>query len=512
MHLFQHQAALKGIKVIALVATLAGAIGCVIYAVFTTRPGPIIMTNQYIGVWFSLMVFFTGASLLLDAFKPLSDVVRFKTVQLVWWTLLMTTSFLVFLGYVAGGELVSLWMLFLSVLSCLGIYQLLHRSHGDVDIEGRDDEHKSTCDWCSLFASVFLRGIVALFMIFLVIGAWNFAAGLIKYPARGAFVDVLLPDGRLQSIHYYCEGPVDANQPLYVFDASASHGYADFFGLQELLATAGKRACSWDKPGVGYSSYLYANQFDAMTFYPGFMQHLRNEESFTKFVCVGWGGGAGNCYSYGVAYPEHVEAFVFLESVGDQVEWRMKIDVDGMSVEEAEEFKADDLASRSTLFGVINALGIPWGLMSIFVGGAPPAGYYPADKFAEAMWFFQTAKTWATQYYVLYYDAGPKPLIPGYYGDSWNQTSPGVLGMPTLHIHTNHNMSQICENANLELGSSECSRKVAEFNFYFQERSNLTMWTGNGTDTYCTDTDCGLDMPQVKSAFIVDAIINWSFS
>ena len=85
---------------------------------------------------------------------------------------------------------------------------------------------------------------------------------VVRFKPRGKFLRVPLADnsGRHLKIHYKCDGPL--NGPVFMFEGSGSHGMADYFGLQQILKENNRRSCIWDKPGLGYSDYLYTG-FDS---------------------------------------------------------------------------------------------------------------------------------------------------------------------------------------------------------------------------------------------------------
>ena len=121
-----------------------------------------------------------------------------------------------------------------------------------------------------------LRGVnnffrfVVLFMLALVTNGSLVESRIASFPARylylsynrGKFVTVNL-EGTDKSLkmHYICEGPINDSFPViwyeccfnYRMDADANHGTFDFYGIQQAFVAKGRRFCTFDKPGVGWS-------------------------------------------------------------------------------------------------------------------------------------------------------------------------------------------------------------------------------------------------------------------
>lgn len=103
-------------------------------------------------------------------------------------------------------------------------------------------------------------------------------------------MDVKLDDGtgREYSIHYVCAGPVNTSMPVFMIEGDSSQSYADFLILQEELTRINRRSCIWDKPGLGFSGYLFTGTKNYASFYHNLMV---NFDERPPYALVGWGAG-----------------------------------------------------------------------------------------------------------------------------------------------------------------------------------------------------------------------------
>lgn len=90
------------------------------------------------------------------------------------------------------------------------------------------------------------------------------------------------------NIHYLCAGPKNSSAPVILFEADEIHGLADFLIIQKLLVEQNRRSCIWDKPGLGFSEYLFTGFKSYQSFYHNLITSL-NENPPYDFV--GWGAG-----------------------------------------------------------------------------------------------------------------------------------------------------------------------------------------------------------------------------
>lgn len=83
----------------------------------------------------------------------------------------------------------------------------------------------------------------------------------------------------------------NTNEAPIIFESSATHGLVDWKGILKANAER-RRICVWDKPGLGWSDYLYANQIGPSVYYEALLTALKNAEPNFQppYVGVGWVG------------------------------------------------------------------------------------------------------------------------------------------------------------------------------------------------------------------------------
>ena len=98
-------------------------------------------------------------------------------------------------------------------------------------------------------------------------------------------------------------------------------------------------------------------------------------------------------YEYASKYPNKVRSLTFLDVSPNGIEFYIPSVLNNWTEKQTNEYKQIQLSGRYAIFGIINTLGVPWGLMSIFIPVSPPVSEF--DGFLR--WNFLTEKTWITQ-------------------------------------------------------------------------------------------------------------------
>ena len=93
---------------------------------------------------------------------------------------------------------------------------------------------------------------------------------------------------REYSVHYLCDGPINSSLPVFLIEGGASHSLADFLLIQNSLKDENRRSCIWDKPGLGYSDYLYTGTRDYLNVYHNFITRL---DENPPYALIGLGKG-----------------------------------------------------------------------------------------------------------------------------------------------------------------------------------------------------------------------------
>lgn len=94
-----------------------------------------------------------------------------------------------------------------------------------------------------------------------------------------------------------------------------------------------------------------------------------------------------------------VHSLTFLDVAPNGIEWTIPKILKNFTQTQYNNYVDKDIDSRMSLFGIINGLGVPWGIMTFFV---PLGNSYPVELREELRWYFQTDKTWVTQVSVIY--------------------------------------------------------------------------------------------------------------
>lgn len=179
-----------------------------------------------------------------------------------------------------------------------------------------------------------------------------------------------------------------------MFEGSASHGLADYLSLQTLLKENNRRSCIWDKPGLGFSDYLYTDLKSPMTYYDNMINGFG--ETANGYSFVGWGGGGEIIYEYASKYPQKVKDITLLDASPNNIEFDIPRILKNWTQSQYDDYKSSQIASRFRLFGLINGLGVPWGLMSLLTPSSQSETFY--SRFSEQIrWTFLTEKSWITQ-------------------------------------------------------------------------------------------------------------------
>jgi pimeloyl-ACP methyl ester carboxylesterase len=316
----------------------------------------------------------------------------------------------------------------------------------------------------------------------LLAGAITEGVGNAKYPARGKFADVNYGDGRTIKVHYLCDGPVNSNQPVIMFEGSASHGLADYLSLQKLLKENNRRSCIWDKPGNGYSDYLYTGFKDYINMYHNMLTSFGENK---PFALVGWGGGGLLIYHYAYEHPDMVKSLTFLDVAPANIEFKIPAELKNWTQAQVDDYKNKEFASRDALIKIINGLGVPWGLMSIFF---PALKTYYSEFNDEATWYFLTEKTWITQEFFL-------KLIRNEidYFETLKIDQSIPVNVLMSYKSDQQIIDQVCKKRKYASDSSECVYEINSNKISIRERAKLVnLSTAGGKMINCTMDDCDL--------------------
>lgn len=482
-------------------------------------PGPWILAETGTNIWISLLLL--SISVLLQ-FRQAS--IRVHLFCLAIAGLQVITS----IGVALFGRLdISLYAMFTVAFASMGYLRFNEVSKVPKDLKTNSvkltDSVKATnCYSTSPSAgpniSVVQSFVLALLSCFAVVVAFLLAlgaviqgCGVVIYPPRGTFLSIDGAESTHLRILYHCEGPHRNNSPVFVLDADASHGLADFWPLQRAMTRFGLRSCIFDKPGLGQSSYYHLRQHYAVSsnYSAGFMPYYRNffkqlhEKEQNKFILVGWGGGGENVYAYTLNESKYVHGLAFLDTYGANVEWRSVAHVDNMTTDQMNKYKASDLQQRQWTFLLIRLVGAPFGLLQFFLPGNKST-YAMPERFAEYHWNYLVPKTWTTQWFTL------RPLFTTNITKSdrgvFDITNQHLDGLPILQVFSDPPKSTICQN----LTAKECTRAWDMQRFMIEDRVFVANVTKNAAFYRCSLPECSLEMPLRMPEFVARALkVSW---
>lgn len=131
-----------------------------------------------------------------------------------------------------------------------------------------------------------------------------------------------------------------------------------------------------------------------------------------------------------------------------------------------------------SIFGIINGLGVPWGLMKVFV---PPEKSWPENLRDERRWFMLTEKTWITQRWALE-DLATEPDV---------YTRDKILDRISVSaIMSKWNDSQVerlkCQKNKLD--AEKCTYEKRLNDYMFKAKNDLV--TNGGIEAVCDEDEC----------------------
>jgi hypothetical protein len=111
---------------------------------------------------------------------------------------------------------------------------------------------------CARGCNYVLLVVAALLLGILLYGEAVMGVATQRFGPRGTVVLVPISDGtaRFYSVMFNCSGEI-STKPTILLETDGSHGAPDMWPLQNALTAERRRVCVYDKPGLGFSSYLY---------------------------------------------------------------------------------------------------------------------------------------------------------------------------------------------------------------------------------------------------------------
>ncbi|CAF0715670.1 unnamed protein product [Brachionus calyciflorus] len=460
-----------------------GALGMLLYGIFTSTYGPIWIRNQYIGLWLlTILFFYSIQSIYLELRTWPNKITYFLDVAFFSITVILTLILSIF--YCISVRIDGIvWGFYIFAVNLTNVSILFLKRH---HLKYKNPKTPIKKPLFILIQTIkvlnfILRLIFLVVICFMINGASKEAIGKSKYPARGQIVELKISNTSNTKVkfHFLCDGP-KTDKPVFLFEGSGSHGMADYLSLQILLKKNNRRSCIWDKPGLGYSDYLTTDFKSHGDMYDYLIDSLGEKG---PFELVGWGGGGSLIYEYASRRPENVRSLTFLDSGVFDMEFKIIKKLKNWSDSELEKYKKSEYFSRKSLFSLINGIGVPFGLMSSFIPGYK---VYFNELTDEVNWYFLTEKTWITQEYLLY---------DVFYGkDAFelkiNQSIPINIIMT---VKSDEQIKeQICKKQGYGFDSEKCKYEIDSNRLSIDYRAKLKDLSLSGNIFNCTIDDCEL--------------------
>ena len=494
--------------------TLVGATGMLIYGIFTRIHGPIWVRNQFIGLWLTTLVMFISIQSLYIEVKSWTKY-PYYLLDLIFFSTEIIINLLMIIFYSMARKIdASIWSVYLFSVNLTNLYILFARRKS---VKGPKAENRSTEDPSitqplnqneetgvksiskKLLLALenvngLLKIIFLIFSCFLVIGACIDGTG--RPLSRGKFINVRIDNtesAEYIKVHYLCSknNKNGDNQSIFMIEGDATHGVVDLLSIQILLAMENKTSCIWDKPGLGFSDYLY----NGMTSYNSPFYHnmikeiLANENIINsgklRFVATG-SFGADIIFQYALDHREMVESLTFLDVVPNNVEFLIKNTLSNFTRNEAERYKNKEYSSRQSFSNLKNAFGVPWGIISLYVD---PIKAFFSQFNNEIEWFYYTEKKWATENYFI-----------NILKDKISSFSSGKIIDQTISLNLiiseksdDQIIKNVCEPRKIDRNSKECIYEINFNRLLIQEKLNLANLSSKSKLIACKQDECGME-------------------
>lgn len=483
-----------------LIDLTVGSLGMLLYGIFTATYGPIWVRNQYIGLWLLTILFFYSIQSLYLELRKWSTKIGFF-IDAVYFIISVILTLILAIFYCIPPRIDGLiWSFYIFAVNLTNVSIIVLKRHHLKNLKKKDTKGlKYSLKLIVKILNFFLRIIFICFICLLINGASQEAFGKSKYSPRGKLIDIKISgsssDSKTVKFHYLCDGP-SSNKPVFLFEGSSSHGLADYLSIQRLLKQNNRRSCIWDKPGLGYSDYLLTDIKSYSQLYNNLIKSMGESE---PFHFVGWGGGGGLIYEYASNYPEKFNSITFIDVAPGDVEIRIRKKIKNWSDSEAEDYKKSLYSSRRATFGVINGLGVPFGLMGPFSPNYQP---FFSELSDEVKWYFLTEKTWITQEYFLKSLFNDKDVFNAY---KINQSIP--INLITT-VKSDDQIRENCKKIGLAIGSEECNYEIDYNKELIKIRKDLQKLSLNGKLFECKSNECDLGYYVGKGAsYTVDKLL-----
>lgn len=309
--------------------TSVGAMGMLLYGIFTHIYGPVWVRNQYIGLWLTTLVTFISVQSLYIEVKSWTKYSYFILDLVFFGTQIIVNSLMLIFYSMAVKIDASIWSAYLFSVNLTNLFILFSRRKNvktqkqenqfaeDSSLtqplnQNKEIAHKTIKEKLIIVVKIlngFLKVVFFIISCFLVIGACIDGTG--RPFNRGKIINVRLDDtvsGEIIKINYFCSQS-NTSDSIIMIEGDETHGIVDLLSLQTILAKENRTCCIWDKPGIGFSDYLYngMKNYNSPLYHNMIKAILANENvtTFKKLAFVATGSFGGDLiYQYALDHSE----------------------------------------------------------------------------------------------------------------------------------------------------------------------------------------------------------------
>eukprot|EP01113_Clastostelium_recurvatum_P042583 TRINITY_DN6909_c0_g1_i1.p1 TRINITY_DN6909_c0_g1~~TRINITY_DN6909_c0_g1_i1.p1 ORF type:complete len:532 (-),score=102.87 TRINITY_DN6909_c0_g1_i1:34-1629(-) len=488
---------LVALDLVAAAFCLAGLIGLIYHGARLDDYNQPIMVPHFLGIWLSTFMLFYGLQIPWTLHFTPHRGYKLSLASFIQYCIIAVVVFILIIGYYVGFRNDGgTWALFLFPCVLINTYLAWIRmrlaapnSRISFTVRSKEDGTMDSSDSKPWFdhmvvpktkaqrivlltaagLNVFVLSIAFITVGLLLGGCLVQAQGYRSYPPRGRFVTVSGSKGQTTEVMIWCTGPLSATQPTIVFDiGGGGHSSSDLYGLQFALNDAGRRVCTYDYPGCGWSG----PSIDVTQ--PQILDQLMaaiNEPP--PYALLGtMDGGPERILQYALKYPSNVAALIVLDYRPGPSEMEMYKTMRGYTDAQATNYAVSTIGGRFALGNLVRAIGVQWGLMSVF---APPSpDYVPINDQMEKLFLnIYNEKQWQTQMNILASQvANPSTL---FYYDIWSTTHTLDPNIPVLWLYANTNITKQCIQYNYSaMDCTEAHRTAEIYLPYVQQAANMT--------------------------------------
>lgn len=490
------------IFVLLIILTSLAAIG--IYSIYTARPGPKFIRNQFIGLWLSVhLLFYSLQSLYLCHKNPHRFLRVYAYADLFYFTLAIVCGSLCaifhFLSHRIDSCLFSTLLVFTNLLNFL----IIINRHLETKAKNKYTEYIDfikTSSFITLedsfikktlrFINILLKILFLFGLILITNGSLMNSLSVIKFGPRGVFFKVFLSDksNRLINIHVVCDGAKNDNQSVFLIEGDLKSSHADLVPIQKELVKLNRRVCIWDKAGLGYSDFFYADMHDHNLYYANFLKSIAE----SKVVLVGMADGADLVLKY-ADKVKNMQKVILVDAFPTRLKWHAERVARNWSHIKFKEQIKKFIDKKNIQINLINAIGVPFGLVPSFL----QSKNFHFDP--ETNLLMLNEKIWSSEKMCL------NQLL--------NQTNQvidfNVFNFSISHVITTKSNDQIyerlCAPKKQHNTSRYCLYEQQLNEYLINERKKMTK---NGQIYECNYNDCSFDYVVKNSKFFAKALVD----